>query len=125
MVLYARDALETDKPWERWEFNAKTEDGWVPLDEHPQWFDSCNYRRKPRKILVNGVEVPAPEEKELEYDKKYWIPDPTKTNRSELVDEFVWIDDDTDKGWLTAGLVHLTQEAAQAHAEAMLKFTKV
>jgi hypothetical protein len=52
MRLYAEDAAETDKPWERWE--GRTEDGpWTPLGGHPMW-DWGNvpaqFRRKPKPL---------------------------------------------------------------------------
>ena len=45
MRLYAEDAAETDKPWERWEY--KPDYGvWASLDSHPDWFIDWQYRRK-------------------------------------------------------------------------------
>ena len=48
MALYAQDALETDRPWERWEFRPKSR--WLPflLGDHPLWEEECEYRRKPK-----------------------------------------------------------------------------
>ena len=53
MAEYAKDAAETDKPWERWEFsrqNLKYES----LMCHPNWREDGEYRRKPKVILING-----------------------------------------------------------------------
>lgn len=47
MALYAQDAAETDKPWERWERNLKDLDIWYGLSTHPTWLRTCTYRRKP------------------------------------------------------------------------------
>jgi hypothetical protein len=53
MAEYAKDAAETDKPWERWEVRNQT----CPIDEyrvwntcrsHPEWVEGCEYRRKPK-----------------------------------------------------------------------------
>lgn len=59
MLLYAQDAAETDKPWERWEMRYEAA-VWTACTQHPGWDTEMFYRRKPRTILVNGVECPAP-----------------------------------------------------------------
>ena len=48
MMEYAKDAAETDKPWERWEMRSHITD-WVPLNNHPSWGDTVYYRRKPNQ----------------------------------------------------------------------------
>ena len=48
MRLYAEDAAETDKPWERWELRANmlTNAGWTSFTEAPTWVSNLYYRRK-------------------------------------------------------------------------------
>ena len=53
MLLYAQDAAETDKPWERWEF--KSDMGFHMCLKHPEWNEHFEYRRKPRTITINGI----------------------------------------------------------------------
>ena len=50
MMQYAQDALETDKPWERWEIaeadsNCPT---WRSPDSALAWWPAYQYRRKPK-----------------------------------------------------------------------------
>lgn len=52
MALYAQGALETDKPYARWEI--KKEGGWAGLVAHPAWSGYHEYRRKPKMILIGG-----------------------------------------------------------------------
>lgn len=61
MALYARDAMETEEPWLRWQLQTLT-GLWVDCTAHPAWHQRLKYRRKPvaRTHMVNGFEVPAP-----------------------------------------------------------------
>lgn len=43
--IYCEDWIETDRPWERWEFKNKTGDTWCPCVDHPSWCASTSYRR--------------------------------------------------------------------------------
>lgn len=56
MLLYAQDAMETDKPWERWEI---TEAGfpWIAMTHHPRWETTVSYRRKPKTLRIGNKEV--------------------------------------------------------------------
>lgn len=54
MAEYAKDALETDKPWEQWEIFSDTDEKWVSLSTHPGWMSQRQYRRKPVKIYLYG-----------------------------------------------------------------------
>ena len=120
MAEYAKDAAETDKPWERWEFSygEKKPKYFSPLIEHPNWREDGKYRRKPKVILINGHEVPEPCREPLKEDEFYWVPDIfTGATR------YRWQDDDEDNSYLRNGFVHLTSGAAEKHFEAIKSFT--
>lgn len=67
MLLYAQDAMETDKPWERWEIMDALHLGpnWHQCSTHPKWWDDREYRRKPEpepmviymQMLDDGGEI--------------------------------------------------------------------
>lgn len=76
MLLYAEDAAETDKPWERWEakesvFNTHP---WRSLFGSPLWEEKCQYRRKPKPytptLLDEALEL---EIKAAETRCKHWL----------------------------------------------------
>ena len=47
MRLYAEDAAEIDRPWERWECRSSQEAEWDDAFTcHPNWSRSLQYRRK-------------------------------------------------------------------------------
>lgn len=50
MRLYAEDAAETDKPWERWEFRWADDEDWISASDGPQWDVDTQYRRKPKPL---------------------------------------------------------------------------
>ena len=83
--------------------------------------DNIPLRIKPKTININGIEVPEPMREEPEQGAQIWVADPMN---SAGVCEFNWHLCPTHKGWLEAGLCHLTQEAAAIHAKALLSFTR-
>lgn len=61
MAEYAKDAMETDKPWERWEWKPKNDFTWRSFVEPsaitfpgPAWWSDTEYRRKPVKSYLYG-----------------------------------------------------------------------
>lgn len=67
MLQYAKDAQETDKPWERWHvygwIASRGVWDWIPCTSQPNWEPSCSYRRKTSmdcaetlSMLVKAVE---------------------------------------------------------------------
>lgn len=116
MLQYAQDAAETETPWERWE--VLRGGAWYGMTDHPIWAAMFEYRRKPRMININGHEVPEPVRESLKCGEKYWLACTTDVER------FYWNSDDNDRQWLADGLIHLTQEAAQTHVDALLSFTR-
>ena len=61
MAEYAKDALETDKPWERWEFSCGNQD-YKSLQSQPLWVADFRYRRKP-KTTTTHTSAQQPEAK--------------------------------------------------------------
>ena len=123
MALYAQDAMESETPWERWEYRRSELIGWISVNTHPEWDDCTEYRRKTKTIHINGIEVPEPCREPLACDTKYYMPD--------IVDSLdgkwawsAWDDDEVDHARLKAGIVHLTKEAAEMHAKALVSFTE-
>lgn len=54
MAEYAKDAMETETPWERWECRYDTMP-WSKLGHQPIWDPLFSYRRKPKGcIQIHG-----------------------------------------------------------------------
>lgn len=121
MMLYAQDAMETDKPWERWELKFEG-DEWKDLVDHAIWRIDCEYRRKSRTININGHEVPEPVRSPLKVGTRYYIP---IIYYRDMHKSYEWGDDLVDSALLNRGLIHLSEEAAIKHAEALLSFTRI
>ena len=117
MAEYAKDAAETDMPWERWEFSMNSQD-YKPLHKHPSWGEGNKYRRKPKVILINGYEVPEPHRERLVDGDVYW----TFTFADGVI-ALRWLSDEDDINYLKNGVVHLTKEAAEKHFNALTSFT--
>ena len=115
MLQYAQDALETDKPWERWECNDGV--AWRQFTmKHPSWLQECEYRRKPR-TLTYTVTIPEPLRKAPKRGESYYVID---MNAIPLYFLYWWYDDETDRRNLKRGLCFATKEDAIAAAIAML-----
>ena len=117
MAEYAKDAAETDKPWERWEVSFSG--GFIGVTGHPNWSVNHEYRRKPKTILINGHEVPEPCRTPLEIGDVYW----TFTFFFAGVIGIYWEGDSEDHNAFKNGFVHLTKEAAVKHLNALKSFT--
>ena len=119
MAEYAKDAAETDMPWERWETSlAESGDEYRNLLGHPDWAVTRKYRRKPKVILINGHEVPEPQHVPLKDGEMYR----TFTFHGGVVC-LRWFSDEDDYNYLKNGVIHLTREAAEKHFNALKSFT--
>jgi hypothetical protein len=121
MAQYAQDAMETETPWERWEVYDHIQELWVQMFQNPVWRDEIEYRRKPRTIIINGYEVPEPVREPLQDWQEYYMPSITFEAGADC---YTWRGDKYDNNWLEKGIIHLTKEAAETHAKALLSFTK-
>ena len=120
MMQYAQDAMETDKPWERWEFYNKLTESWLSTTNHPAWVTTSEYRRKPKMVsvtLMDGevVSWPEPEKNKPVHGCDYFYIEGQYTVK------LGWFDHLDDKDRLEAGIVHLSSDAVMAHRDALLK----
>ncbi len=120
MALYAQDAAETDKPWERWQYRGVDGDIWFNAKRPIKWLPMVQYRRKPKTININGRELPEPIKEQLNYGAIYYLPNLRKTRFNILT----WLNDDFDHYALKKGIVCRTKEDAIAYADAFLSFTE-
>lgn len=83
--------------------------------------DTFTWTKPVTTIKINGHDVPAPERVAPPSGTRYWVPLMTASEPCVI---YRWANDDLDARCLTRGLVHLTEEAAVAHAKALLSFTE-
>ncbi|MCT8350066.1 hypothetical protein LGZ99_23430, partial [Photorhabdus temperata] len=70
-------------------------------------------------ITVGKVSFPKPIDYKLEKGTGYWVADRCGTYYRQQ-----WDDDDSDIELLKSGQLHLTGEAAEQHAQAIVKISK-
>lgn len=106
-------ALRTAKHgWVRYIFGD-----WVDTPT-PIFSEGVIYRARPAPtIFVNGIEVPEPVRESLRFDQMYWEANLLSVN---LACDNIWKNCEYDRLILNRGLIHLTADAAVAHAKAML-----
>ena len=119
---YAQDAAETEKPWERWQWKHAENETWYNPKIALAFIEEYDYRRKPRVIIINGIEVPEPMRDKPEEKSLYWVPD--ICNLTSLATQIIWKNDVHDNEWLSLRICHSTRESAELHAKALLSFTK-
>lgn len=119
MLQYAKDAMETDKPWERWEVAAPNE--WKGCEMSPSWSEDHNYRRKPETIKVGKWEFPKPiKDSPKEDEFVYYVTEGHKLSDPPFVVEDACFRYGTKPEWyLVHGLLHLSPKAAEAHADVL------
>ena len=116
MLQYAQDAMETDKPWERWQFRALDTEGWLDCAGGTGFSDLCEYRRKPRTMTYK-VTIPEPLREAPERQRRYFM---VSLASGDYFNEFLWCGEAREHAWLKRGLCFATKEDAIAAAKAMM-----
>ena len=126
MTLYAQDAMETEKPWERWEVLRNGDDSgyWNRLRTHPEWHSLSAYRRIAKPININGFEVPEPCRNPLNIGEKYYIPNLRLGINGRYISGYGWDNSSVDIRHMNNGLIHLSEKSAEIHAKALLTFSE-
>ena len=86
------------------------------------------YRIKPRTIRIGKYDVPAPLPVDcgtFDANTTYYSPDIESMDGTFTTEEQFWCWDRIDVLRLERGLVHLTREAAELHARALISLTEV
>ena len=102
-------------------------DGFVQIEGHAGFPSKSllysDWEIRPKTININGFEVPEPVKTPLKYNTVYSIPSITQLEGRFF--QRTWFNDNIDHYYLNSGLIHLTKEAAELHAKALLSFTEV
>ena len=116
MAQYAKDAAETEVPWERWQWSTNRHT-WTACSTNPNWSYSVYYRRKRETININGYEVPRPLTEVP--DGVVYVPRLLHSNLSVTVSSLIY-----EEEAVRRGIAHATPEDAAIHAKALLSFTE-
>lgn len=96
------------------EYNSPFSGGWRECVGEPGW-DLEEYRIKPKTIRIGEIDVPEPVRSAPMKQQKYYVAHPLSGAYMTL-----WDGNETDNQWLRNGLIHLTREAAELHAKALI-----
>jgi len=88
---------------------------WCDCDDEPTWRESTPYRIKPRTIRIGDIDVPEPVREPLMNGDIYYYPSNTNGVMSAT-----WWGDTSDRNRLRHNMIHLTKEAAELHAKALI-----
>ena len=102
------------------EFWNECSDQWADVGEAHYWTPDWEYRFKPKMIRCGEMEFPEPMRVAPELDTRFWL---ATTLEDVLV--YRWENDAFDQKVLSRGICHLTEEAAEAHARALIALTEV
>lgn len=121
VIEYGNELLTDAEAWRGWEYRCTDMPGsdWKQCVDHPRWNALHEYRRAPRTIRIGDREVPEPLREAPAVGTKYWVLH-LLCSSPKHASSFKWTDHENDRLWLASGLVHLTAEAATAHAEALI-----
>lgn len=95
----------------------KIGEGLIRYVDTQSYMSGYSFRISPRTILVNGVEVPAPEKDAPLTGTPYFMP---CIATEDLYTKITWDGGSADNLWLERDLVYLDKESAIARAKAML-----
>lgn len=122
MLAYAKDAQESYTPWNNWEYQGANDKKWKRCITHPEWKPWRNYRRKVKTIRIGEYDVPEPLRVAPEIGEGYYYVNccsfPNFRHK-------IFADDDFDNRIFNQGMMHLTEEAAELHAKALVSLTKL
>ena len=96
-----------------------TTGGWE-TKKHANMSKTRKYRIKPHTIRIGKYDVPEPCREPLQKGDMYWL---ATLEEDSPRDWYTWIDGRLDTVWLSRGIIHRTQEAADIHSKALISLT--
>lgn len=122
LMAKAAEIAKTDKEWwKHFEIKTLHFHAWSEMCNEV-FFDNDEYRLKPRYIDINGHQVPEPVREIPSPASVFYIAD--TTIGPGLRRRLAWTGDEMNMRLLKGGLLHATNEAAEAHKAALLSFTQ-
>lgn len=124
MKILAQQILDgVENPGKLWEFKIQGGGKWNQFEDGqiPSFHKDCEYRLKPKSIMINGYKVPEPERVAPEIESTYFAPWPFI---EKMYSKLTWNGNCLDLEALENGVVHLTPEAAAIHGKAIYSFTR-
>lgn len=118
MLEYAQDAMQSETPWDNWEYSINDIDWFQMGGGASAWHPTFSYRRKKKTININGYEVSEPIAEYPMIGSSYYL-----VSTSYGVSCHKWSGGDTDVEWWENGLIHANKEDAELHLKALLSFT--
>lgn len=103
--------------WEAFDMDSFTDSALADLLKQDLPVD-WEFRIKPRTVMCNGVEVPAPESVAPAIGETYYVP--SFSDEDCMYSSQTWRNSDFGKEMLERGLVYLRKEDAESRAKAML-----
>lgn len=91
---------------------------WADMVCEPGWNENTEYRIKPKTIRIGDIDVPEPVREALKSGEHYYVVTIAGTRLSAT--HMVYVGYEYEKGWLSRGLIHLTREDAELHANALI-----
>lgn len=123
MLKYAQDAMEFDKPWERWDVYNSVIGVWVKCGSHPTWDVDFEYRQRDSIINIGQYEFPAPYKGNMKQDQQYYIVCLAAHGKGFDAMPGVWNNTHIERNALASGLIHISLEAANQHANVLNKIS--
>ncbi len=122
ILQYAEDVINNPvDPWLCWEFITFDESDWRQCDAHPRWFIDVKYRRKPKTIRIGEFDVPEPIRMAPCEIVRCFYPE---IGQNPKVGSVLYSANTWHNKLIEYGLLHLSQESAQAHLDALLSLSR-
>lgn len=120
-LIYARDTNTEPPAWE-YQFDGSDDMDWEPCPIEIEWSRNCIYRRKQKRVFVNGVELIdnrlTASEASGHFGKPVWVESadgPIKVYKS------IWTNHPYENRRLELGIVHKDEESAKEFFNARFK----
>lgn len=119
VIEYGNDLLTDAEAWLGWQYRGTDtpDPDWKQCGDHPRWNVLHEYRRAPRTIRIGDREVPEPLRKAPAQGTTCYA---AHIGSTSVHVPMTWHGQSECVLALQRGILHLTREAAQAHADALI-----
>ena len=118
---YWAEAEKDVEAWKNWELRPREGSScWLSCIQQPGFASEFEFRRKPRKVVINGQELNAPLREAEEWQEVFWA-----VLHWKMVERLIFRKNDYALvNLLDTRLLFATKDDAQAFIDAILKITR-